>query len=112
MIAQKNRLKKADFERIFRNGNKFYNQYCNIRYLPNGLGYCRFAIIVSNKISKKATERNTIRRRIKAIIVENLPNFSKDFDIVITVLPALSNLDYPNLKENLLNLLKKRQLLV
>lgn len=111
MIAQKNRLKKADFEQIFRNGNKLYNQYCNIRYLSNRLDYCRFAVIVSNKISKKATERNKVRRRVKAVIQENLSNFSKNYDIVITVLSSLAELDYKELQENLLNLLKKNRLL-
>lgn len=112
MIAQRNRLKKADFERIFKNGNKIHNQYCNLRYLSNRLGYCRFAVIVSNKISKKSTERNKIRRRIKAVIVNNLPNFSKNYDIIITVLPEFTKLKYQQINENLLNLFKKIGILV
>lgn len=112
MIAQKNRLKKADFEQIFRNGNKSYNQYCNIRYQANGLDYCRFAVIVSNKISKKATERNKVRRRIKAVLKENLSKFSGNYDIVITVLSPLTQLDFTQLRENFINLLKKIRLLV
>jgi len=112
MIAQKNRLKKADFERIFRNGNKSYNHYCNMRYIANKLDYCRFAIIVSNKISSKATERNKIRRRIKAVLYDNLSNFKQNLDIIITVLPDMAKLDYPGVKEILLNLLKKNNFLV
>jgi len=111
MIAQKNRLKKADFEQIFQNGNKSYNQYCNIRYLSNGLDYCRFAVIVSNKISKKATERNKVRRRVKAVLQNNLSNFSNNYDIIITILSPLAKLDYNKLQENLLNLLKNNRLL-
>lgn len=112
MLAQKNRLKKADFERIFRNGNKSYNQYCNIRYIANKLDYCRFAIVVSNKISKKATERNKIRRRIKAVLRDNLSNFKQNIDIIITVLPDLSKVDFRENKDILVNLLKKNHLLV
>jgi len=113
MIAQKNRLgSQADFGRVFKNGNKISNQYCNIRYLANQLGYCRFAIIVSNKISNKATARNQIRRRVKAILIKNLSNFSKNFDIVITVLPALRVLKYQKIEEILLNLLKKQKILL
>lgn len=112
MIAQKNRLKKADFELIFRNGNKSYNPYCNMRYMANKLDYCRFSIIVSNKISKKATVRNKIRRRLKAVLQENLPNFRQNCDIIITVLPTMAKLDFAENKEILLNLLKKNRLLV
>lgn len=112
MIAQKNRLKKADFEQLFKNGNKGFNQYCNIRYLANGLGYCRFGVITSNKISNKSTQRNKIRRRIKAVLRENLSNFKPNIDLVITVLPLLKGLDYQETKDILLNLLKKYRLLV
>ncbi len=111
MIARKNRLKKADFERIFKNGNKAYGQYCNLRYMANGLDYCRFAVIVSNKVSKKATERNKLRRRIKAVIVNNVANFSGNFDAIITVLPLLKEADFSETREIFLNLLKKHKLL-
>jgi ribonuclease P protein component len=113
MIAQKNRLSsRADFGRIFKNGNKISNQYCNIRYLVNQLGYCRFAVIVSNKISSKAAERNQIKRRIKAILIKNLFKFSKNFDIVVTVLPALKGLKYQDVEEIFLNLFKKQKILL
>lgn len=112
MIAQKNRLKKADFERIFRNGNKSCNQFVNMRYIANKLDFCRFAVIVSNKISNKATIRNKIRRRIKAVLHENLANFKQNIDIVFTVLPAMAKADFSENRVILLNLLKKNNLLV
>jgi len=112
MLAQKNRLKRADFEHLFRNGNKSYNQFVNMRYIANKLDYCRFAVIVSNKISNKATVRNKIRRRVKAVLWENLSNFSRNIDIIITVLPAMAKADFSENREILLNLLKKNNLLV
>jgi len=90
MIAQKNRLsKKADFERIFKNGNKDFGQFFIIRFIKNDLNYCRFAIIISNKFSKKATERNRYRRQIKAVLLKNLSKFRDNFDIIFTVLPEI-----------------------
>jgi ribonuclease P protein component len=111
MIAQKNRLKKEDFEPIFKEGEKFSNKFFNIRIRGNNLGYCRFAVIVSNKISKKAVVRNKIRRRLKAIFLLNLDNFNQDFDILVTALPAIIELNFSEIKENFLNLAKKRQIL-
>lgn len=102
MLAQNNRLaKKADFERIFKNGNKDFGQYFTIRFLENGLNYCRFAVIISNKFSKKATERNRFRRQIRAVLIDNLSNFSKKFDIIITVLPTIKKLDFSGIKKEL-----------
>ena len=111
MIAQKNRLKKEDFELIFKEGEKFSNKFFNIRIRGNNLGYCRFAVIVSNKISKKAVVRNKIRRRLKAIFLLNLDNFNQDFDILVTVLPPIVGLNFLEIKENFLSLAKKRQIL-
>jgi ribonuclease P protein component len=111
MLAQKNRLsKKADFELVFQDGNKIYNQYFNFRFRKNGLDYCRFAIIVSNKISKKATERNKIKRRLKAVIKGELPKFKQNFNVIITVLPQLKELEFTDLSKALLNLLKKSKI--
>lgn len=111
MIAQKNRLKKADFELIFKNGNKKFNHFLNVRFLKNKLDYCRFAVIISNKISKKATERNKIKRRLKAVLKEKMPEFSDNYDLIITVLPPLKEVDFSETKDILLNLLKKSNLL-
>lgn len=112
MLAQKNRLsKKDDFELIFRSGNKIFNQYLNLRFRENDLDCCRFSIIVSNKISKKAVVRNKLRRRIKTFIVNNLSNFRKNYDLVITVLPGFGDLDFKDSQVFLLNLLKKSKIL-
>lgn len=110
MLAQKNRLKKADFELIFKNGNKSYSQDCNLRYIANRLDYCRFAVIVSNKVSNKAVIRNKLRRRIKAVILSNLSNFRYNFDLIITVLPELSKKNFSENGEILVSLFKKNRL--
>lgn len=111
MLAQKNRLKKADFEPIFKKGRKKFSHFFNLRFLANQLENCRFAIIVSNKISKKSTERNRIKRQIREILKENLSNFKQNNDIIITVLPPVLGSDFQEIKENFLNLAKKSDLL-
>jgi len=112
MIAQKNRLsKKADFERIFKSGNKDYGQCFTIRFLENELDHCRFSVIVSNKFSKKAVERNKFRRRIKAVITENLSKFSRNFDILITILEPAKKLNFQETKIEFIEQLLKKKIL-
>lgn len=111
MLAQKNRLKKADFEPIFKKGNKKFSIFFNFRFLANKLDYCRFAVIVSNKISKKSTERNKIKRQIREILKENLSNFKQNNDVIITVLPPVLGGKFQEIRENFLNLAKKSNLL-
>ena len=55
--------------------------------------------------------RNKLRRRIKAFIVNNLSNFRKNYDIIITVLPSFSELNFKESQLFLLNLLKKSKIL-
>lgn len=112
MIAQKNRLsKKADFERIFKSGNKDFGQCFTIRFLENGLNYCRFAVIINNKFSKKATERNRYRRQVRAVLLDNFANFINNIDLIITVLPAIKKLDFGGIKADLEKQLKNKKLL-
>lgn len=112
MIAQKNRLsKKADFERIFKSGNKDFGQCFTIRFLENGLNYCRFSVIISNKFSKKATERNQYRRQIKAVLLDNFSNFRENIDLIITVLPAIKKLDFVGIKAELEKQLKSKKVI-
>ncbi len=50
----------------------------------NNLGYPRFAFVISKKFSKKAVDRNRVKRIIKEALIKNftkLKNFS--YDIVL-----------------------------
>lgn len=112
MIAQKNRLsKKADFEQIFKNGNKDFSQYFTIRFLKNDLNFCRFSVIISNRFSKKATERNRYRRQIKAILLDNFANFRENIDLIITVLPTIKKFDFDKIKQELEKQLKNKKII-
>ncbi|OQA36692.1 MAG: ribonuclease P [Parcubacteria group bacterium ADurb.Bin326] len=112
MIAQKNRLsKKADFERIFKSSNKDFGQCFTIRFLENGLNYCRFSVVISNRFSKKATERNRYRRQIKAVLLDNLSNFRENIDLIITVLPTIKKLDFAGIKAELEKQLKSKKVI-
>lgn len=79
---------------VFSKGRKVFGKYFIIRYLPNLDKNCRFGIIVSNKISKKATARNKIKRRVREIIRKNLDNFGQNYDMIITVMSPVAELDF------------------
>lgn len=61
-------------------------------------------IRVSKKVSKKAVDRNKLRRQIKEIV----RNYPKDLSkYIISVMPLAKVADFKTLKKNLLNKLKK-----
>lgn len=84
MLPLQNRLtKKKDYDTIFKKGKADGNRLFNIRFIKNTLQKARIGFIVSNKIAKKATERNTIKRRMRNSIYPMLPIIYQEYDIVL-----------------------------
>jgi ribonuclease P protein component len=118
MLPKINRVKKKkDFEVIFKKGASFRNDLFSLRFIKNSLDQCRFGFVVSLKVSKKATERNKIRRRMAGIIKNELdnicpPNYKKsNLDVVIISLPGAKNKEFSDFKESLVNLLVKAKVI-
>lgn len=112
MLATKNRLtKEKDFKRINRLSRPFFSFYFRLKYLANNLGLNRFAVVVTTKISKKATERNKIKRQIREIIRSNQGQIKPGHDVIISAQAKALNKDYQDLEKNLLSLLNKAKLL-
>lgn len=45
----------------------------------------KFCVVVSTKVSKKAVERNSVKRKVNLYIEKNLTRFKKGFNIVIII---------------------------
>jgi len=66
MLVKSHRLvKQKDFEKVFKQGRPYYTKFLGAMILANQLDFNRFGIVISSKVSKKATERNKLKRRIK-----------------------------------------------
>ena len=84
MFAKANRLKRtADFKKIFRYGKSFRGETAEMRFLPNDLAVCRFGFITGLSVSKKATIRNKIRRRLTEVVKTLATSINNNFDILI-----------------------------
>lgn len=89
MLSAQNRLRKEkDFERVFKKGEKTKGDSLFLRFARNNLSQSRFGIVVSKKVSLKATERNRIKRKIGEDIREILPRVKKGWDVVVLVAPS------------------------
>jgi ribonuclease P protein component len=75
--------KKKDFERVFKQGKGFRQDFLFLKTLKNDLENSRIGIVVSKKVSSKATERNLIKRRLREIIRKKLPEMNNNEDIII-----------------------------
>lgn len=103
MLAREHRLsEKRDFQRVFTHGLRASTPLYSIHWARNTGGAPRFGFVVSNKISKHATKRNTIRRRLRECARRNLDTFPLPLDVVIVARPPLLTTPYRDLEPVLL----------
>ncbi len=112
MLAKKFRIKfKKDFDNILKSRNKFFSNNFSIKFYPNYQDISKFSIVVSTKISKKATVRNQLRRRIFEILRLKMPNIKSGYSVMIFAKQGAILLDYENLEQEIFYLLNKSRLL-
>jgi len=110
MLPQINRLKKKkDFENVFKDGKGFKEDLLYLKIKKNNLDYSRIGFIVGKNFSKKAVERNKIKRRLREIIKERIPDLKKGLDIIIVVMPKSRN-NFQELRETINRLFIKAKL--
>lgn len=75
-LPSKNKFSLRSGQGNFFEGKKYFldNYTVMVKHNPDSKS-SRFAILLSKKISKKATERNKIRRRTSYLIKKKLPLF-------------------------------------
>jgi len=95
--------KNEEIQNLLKKSKKIVTKYFVIYYLPNDFKYNRYCISVSKKIGKAHT-RNLYKRRIKDILMKN--NINNSCDYVIILRNAILNINYINIKNNLIDALK------
>ncbi|MDO8667985.1 MAG: ribonuclease P protein component [bacterium] len=112
MLAKQHRLlKQKDFEKVFKRGKSFYTKLLGAKALTSELKFNRFGIVISTKISKKATERNRLKRQIRQAIRELNEELRSGLDLVVMALPGFLNQEYKTVKGELEKIFKALKLL-
>ena len=91
MLKKANRLAKAkDIFITFARGRAFFNPFFTIKYLfgPKGV---KLSVVVSNKVFKKANQRNRLKRIIREWVRKNLIGF-KPGNYLIVAKPKVAAL--------------------
>jgi ribonuclease P protein component len=102
MLSKKNLINKdKDFDRAFKTGQSFYSRILGAKAVNNDLGFNRFGILISSKISKKAVVRNRIRRQLKAIIKQEDTKLNVGRDVVLIALPGIVDKNFQDIFSNI-----------
>ena len=76
-------------------------------FKKNELSAPRIAFVVAKSVSKKATERNLIRRRLAEVIQKSLPEKLLPYDMVVSAKKGAQALQFHEVEREVLQLLKK-----
>jgi ribonuclease P protein component len=110
MLEQKNRIKKKkEIEEIFKKGQSFKQDFLILKTLKNNLTFSRFCFVVPKKVSKKAVDRNKIKRRIRQA-VRLITNFENNTDNLIIALSEAKEKTFQEIEQTLRKLFKKAKI--
>jgi ribonuclease P protein component len=104
--------RQKEFESVYDSGKTVRNSFLFIKFLKDSsLQGSKFGIVVSAKVSKKATVRNRIRRHISEAIRPHLKRISKNVNVVIVTNSKIVDKEFTEIEKVVLDLLKKAKIL-
>jgi ribonuclease P protein component len=98
-------VRKADFDAVYRHGQRRSNSLFTVFRKANQLPHSRFGYSIKRALGG-AVVRNRMRRRMREIVRLHAQELSAGWDIVIHPKPAVATAPFATLTAELLKLLK------
>lgn len=108
MLKKKYILRKNnDFKKVFKEGKKIKTELFDLFYKSNNKLNNMFGFVVSLKISKKAVERNKIKRFLRKAANILMSRIKNKNDIIVVAKPNIKNKVFNEIFSELELVLKK-----
>ena len=102
MLGRTNRItSEQTFSLILKKGSSLSFSHFRLKWVSSKNPHPRFGIVVSNKISKKAVVRNTIKRRLREILRPYCKKQSLQIDGIVFVKPEIVNASFQILSKEM-----------
>ena len=92
-------------------GRNYSSANLILKIIPAQTEKSRVGFVVSNKIDKRATARNKIKRQIREVVKKEFKKFKKKSDLLIIAKAGIKNKEFEGIEKEVLSLLKKARLL-
>jgi ribonuclease P protein component len=114
-LARVHRLRRQDFDSIYRQGKRISGAYFRAIVLLK-LGDARvhppqLGIVVSKKVSKRAVQRNRVRRQVQAAFQQLLPHLHQGWQGILIVQASALGCTYAQILPELEKILRKAEVL-
>lgn len=100
MLASTQRLRRSsDIRRVYRTGHQSHHPLLRFITAPSLRATPRGTVIVSVRVSKKATERNRLKRQVRVILRKHLQNLKQPHDCLLILTPKARMAQYHELEQ-------------
>ena len=115
-LPKPHRLKnRQDYRAVYAQGIRRYSPHLTLIALDERRSEClppsTFGISISKKVSKKAVDRNRIKRQLKGVIRTHLKGIEPGWKVVIVVKPKAIECKYEHFLRELEELLKQTKII-
>mgnify|MGYP003964310371 CR=1 FL=1 len=112
MLPKNYRLRnEKDIKALFANSKSVFDVGVGLRYKKNQNPHSRFAVVVGIKVSKKAVDRNRIKRRIRGVLEMNIESLCGGYDVVLIARPQVLAMDAKSTRVSVETVLNKAGIL-
>lgn len=111
MLPKKHRLSKNIIPLVLKKGKDFYSDNMRLKVFFDYQKNSAFSFVVSGKVSKRATERNKIKRRARNITNGIIKNVPVGVYCLVFFKPSIAGKKYAAIKDEIIALYKKAKIL-
>lgn len=111
MLSKQNRLNRDSVAEIFKKGKSFSSDNFILKITPIEQKESAFAFVVQSKTTKKAVERNKLKRRARSVVRNILNSIKNNIGVIVFLKKSSIDMTYKEMNEELANLFKKARIL-
>ena len=101
MLLKKHRLKKRkDFGKVSEKGKLLaVKDFLVLKAVKNNLKLARVGLVVSRKVSKKAVQRNKVKRKLREAVRGNIKKIKLGYDLIFFTKKGIEKKSFPEIKK-------------
>ena len=111
MISTQQRVTKRLFSESFSNSKIASNDYLTLRYKGFSGELSKISVVVSKKVLQKATDRNTLKRRLYDIVLNLVKKTEKPYVLMVFPKKGATTLPFSVLQKETKDLLVKARII-